>query len=68
MGKLKPNPGSDGALAQGCTCPVMDNGHGRGAAQGRQPNGDPVFWHDGACPLHGIAASLADGSLGDAGK
>jgi len=23
-----PNPGSDDALAEGCTCPVLDNNHG----------------------------------------
>lgn len=22
------NPGSDEAIARGCTCPVLDNGHG----------------------------------------
>lgn len=26
----QPKPGSDEAIASGCTCPVMDNGHGRG--------------------------------------
>lgn len=25
-----PNPGSNQALDQGCTCPVLDNGHGKG--------------------------------------
>lgn len=24
------NPGSDEAIATGCLCPVIDNGHGRG--------------------------------------
>lgn len=28
--KREPNPGSDEAIASGCTCPVIDNGHGRG--------------------------------------
>lgn len=50
-----PNPGSDEALDQGCTCPVLDNGHGRGM-------GDPdslCFWISLDCPLHGVAASAA---------
>lgn len=38
-----PNPGSDAALDQGCTCPVLDNGHGRGSGP---------FWISGGCPLH----------------
>ena len=25
-----PNPGSDAAIEAGCTCPVLDNGHGKG--------------------------------------
>ena len=44
---IKPNPGSDAAIDRGCTCPVMDNAHGRGA------HGEAgVFWWDMACPLH----------------
>ena len=30
------NPGSDDAIAAGCTCPVMDNGRGRGYLGGVQ--------------------------------
>jgi len=26
----KPNPGSREAIAAGCTCPVLDNAHGKG--------------------------------------
>lgn len=40
-----PNPGSDAALALGCTCPVIDNGHGRGL----DPRG---FWITEGCPVH----------------
>lgn len=43
----KPNPGSDEALGQGCTCPVLDNGHGR--------HWDMAFagWvYNMDCPLH----------------
>jgi len=28
-GQDAPNPGSDAAIAAGCICPVLDNGHGR---------------------------------------
>jgi hypothetical protein len=42
-----PNPGSDAAVAIGCTCPVTDNGHGRGAWG---ING--LFWRSLDCPVH----------------
>jgi len=38
------NPGSDDSIKAGCTCPVLDNNHGRG-------NGP--FWHSEDCPIHG---------------
>ena len=42
-----PNPGSREALAIGCTCPVLDNNHGRGYY------GDPErFVMTEGCPLH----------------
>jgi hypothetical protein len=45
-----PNPGSDAALKAGCTCPVLDNCHGKGFSWG---SGDgPKFWISGGCPLH----------------
>lgn len=44
-----PNPGSDDAVAQGCTCPVLDNGRGRGAYQ---IDGVWLFWCAQDCPLH----------------
>lgn len=42
------NPGSDEALDKGCTCPVLDNSHGRGymGIEGR-------FVVSFDCPLHG---------------
>lgn len=40
----KPNPGSDAAIRQGCTCPVLDNDHGRGSGP---------FWMSIDCQLHG---------------
>lgn len=42
-----PNPGSDAALARGCLCAVMDNGHGHGYMG--QPG---VFVVTVGCPLH----------------
>lgn len=42
----KPNPGSKEAQDEGCTCPVLDNNHGKGV------NGS--FWMNGDCPLHGF--------------
>ena len=51
----KPNPGSTEAYSQGCTCAVLDNAHGRGAYE---IDGVPQFWHDAACPVHGVLAFL----------
>ena len=45
-----PNPGSDAAIKQGCTCPVMDNAHGRGIMGDGEKHG---FWITRSCPLHG---------------
>ena len=45
-----PNPGSDAAIKQGCTCPVLDNGHGKGVGG----DGDKFgWWMSADCPLHG---------------
>ena len=42
-----PSPGSDAAIAKGCTCPVSDNHYGRGYM------GVPgVYVYSGDCPLH----------------
>lgn len=44
------NPGSPDARDLGCTCPVLDNGHGAG----RGGNGEEFGWYvRGDCPLHG---------------
>lgn len=43
----QPNPGSDEAIAQGCTCPVLDNGHGN-----EELGKERGFWISGDCPLH----------------
>lgn len=41
-----PAPGSDAALDAGCTCPVVDNGHGR------CPLPDGNWWVAAGCPVH----------------
>ena len=56
-----PNPGSDTAIDQGCTCPVLDNGHGLGLLGGiADAAGSPLFVMDVGCPLHG-AGNWRDG-------
>lgn len=47
-----PNPGSQEARDAGCTCPVLDNGHGRGYMG--QPG---VFVKNETCPIHGMNAA-----------
>lgn len=53
MEQNPPNPGTKEALDLGCTCPVMDNAHGKGIPL---PNkkGEIVycFWYSGDCPVH----------------
>jgi len=43
---MAPNPGSDEAIEQGCTCPVLDNAHGEGML------GLDMFVIAEGCPLH----------------
>ena len=50
-----PTPGSDEAIKQGCICPVIDNGHGRGAFIDEK--GEPQFWIREDCSLHGKEAT-----------
>lgn len=45
MTETTPNPGSDEAIELGCSCPVIDNGRGRGRSDGN-------FWISCECPLH----------------
>jgi len=42
-----PSPGSSAALMQGCTCPVLDNNHGKWAPW--PPDG---WWISEDCPVH----------------
>lgn len=49
-----PNPGSPAAVEAGCTCPRIDNGHGRGYLGGvKDPaTGETMFVYSCGCPLH----------------
>lgn len=51
MSSCKYPPGAKEAIAAGCKCPVLDNGHGQGAYIDQ--DGSPVFWFNFDCPLHG---------------
>ena len=48
------NPGSPEAVAAGCTCPRLDNGHGRGYLGGvkDQKTGETLFVYTVGCPVH----------------
>ena len=47
-----PAPGSDEAIAMGCTCPVLDNNHGKGYTLG--PDGEVLFCYTVGCPVHEV--------------
>ena len=53
MSKLT-KPGSDEAVALGCTCAVMDNARGQGVMVLGE---GPFWWVEGDCPLHGYQAT-----------
>jgi len=50
-GREVPNPGSPEAIALGCICPVIDNGHGKGSGY-LLPDGSPEFWYRTDCTVH----------------
>ena len=54
------NPGSRPAIAAGCTCPVLDNGHGRGF---RGIAG--MFVYNEWCPIHGGDGAKQNRELDD---
>lgn len=57
-----PNPGTPEALALGCTCPVIDNGHGRGWMGGaKDENGETLFVYTIGCPIHHPAKDADNG-------
>jgi hypothetical protein len=62
----KPNPGSDEALCLGCSCPVLDNGHGAGCGR-KDEHGEPQFWIREDCPIHG-ATPPPTGADGEGGR
>lgn len=48
-------PGSDEAIAAGCTCPVLDNAHGKGYMGGvKDENGETVYIISWVCQIHGV--------------
>lgn len=54
----QPNPGSDLAKALGCTCPVMDNNHGKYLPW------TGGWWVTPGCRLHDTEATY-DEAVGD---
>lgn len=53
-----PNPGSLEAQEMGCTCPVMDNGQGKGYMGGaKDKDGNTMFVMSVKCPIHGKVAA-----------
>lgn len=48
-----PTPGSGDAIMRGCTCPVIDNGHGIGYMGGaKDKTGSALFVYTIGCPVH----------------
>lgn len=47
--------GSKEAIDAGCTCPVLDNHHGKGAYGDGEKYG---WWVTADCPIHGAFKSL----------
>jgi hypothetical protein len=49
---VKGAPGSEEALAAGCTCPVIDNNNGTGELKKRNGKSWITYWVSVDCPLH----------------
>jgi hypothetical protein len=60
-----PTPGSAEAVALGCGCPRIDNGHGRGNGMSDE-DGSPLFWVNADCTLHGTTIMDEPASLDSA--
>ena len=61
MERLKLEPGSPQAVAQGCTCSPTLNRHGQGTFHGQ-----PRFYYDRKCPIHRVEAekrTLGEGEV-----
>jgi hypothetical protein len=54
------DPGSTDAVAEGCTCPVMDNRYGEGVPG--YPEG--TFWINEGCPIHSEAYPFDPDGIG----
>lgn len=63
-------PGSDLAIEQGCTCPVLSNNYGKGTGL-KTKAGEKMFWKAEDCPIHGsglnvdLKAQLSQGRNGN---
>lgn len=57
----RPNPGSNEARDQGCTCPVLDNGRGVRFLV----DGERQFWTHSDCPLHGFHAPKKEDTMSE---
>lgn len=55
-------PGSDAAVHDGCSCPVLDNAHGRGCGY-LSDAGEPMFIVSEDCKLHGAAEFFPDDTV-----
>jgi len=53
-----PTPGSNEAIEEGCTCPVLSNNKGKGTGL-TDDDGNLLFWKSADCPLHGTGLKLA---------
>jgi hypothetical protein len=51
MTESAPNPGTPEAIALSCSCPVIDNGYGKGWMV-KDENGDTVFVYTVGCKVH----------------
>jgi|GEM_PF-3465057 len=60
--KYPHTPGSDQAVKDGCSCPVLDNARGRGCGYMSQ-DGEPCFIYNAACPLHGCAVAFPEDTI-----
>ncbi len=49
-------PGSNEAIDNGCTCPILSNNNGAGSRLTNN-DGEPMYWKSSDCPLHGYGLS-----------
>ncbi|MDQ4679416.1 hypothetical protein ACNT8L_05775 [Brucella intermedia] len=58
---MTPKPGSKEATELGCTCPVIDNGYGKGYMGGvKDKDGNVMFVINASCSIHGEEAGNAE--------